>query len=114
MYTEPPFTGKYVNEKGKGIYVCSNCGLELFSSDTKQDSNKGPVGLQGWPSFSDALPGAVEFKKDVSGGMDRTEVVCARCGEHLGHLFDDNEVDTGKHFCINSCDIDLEEEKNEA
>ena len=107
MYTEAPFTGKYWNEKKKGVYVCSNCGLELFSSDTKFDSGSG------WPSFDAPVNREhVKLIEDTSHGMVRTEVVCARCGEHLGHVFNDGPKETtGKRFCINSCDIDLKEHK---
>jgi peptide-methionine (R)-S-oxide reductase len=103
MFTEPPFTGKYVNEKKKGMYVCEKCGLELFSSDAKFDSGSG------WPSFDAPINNEhVKLIPDTSHDMMRTEVVCARCGEHLGHVFDDGPTQTtGKRFCINSCDLDL-------
>ncbi len=94
--TEPPWSGKYVKFNKKGRYVCAACGNELFSSDTKFDSDCG------WPSFYDAKKGAVQFKKDKSLFMNRTEVVCAKCGSHLGHIFDDGPKPTGKRFCINS------------
>ncbi len=99
--TEAPFTGKYVHEKGSGTYMCAACGNPLFSSDTKFDSGTG------WPSFDEALPGAVKFQKDLSGGMERTEVVCAKCGSHLGHLFDDGPTKTGKRYCMNSVCLNL-------
>jgi peptide-methionine (R)-S-oxide reductase len=109
--TEIPFSGKYVHETAKGTYTCSNCGLELFSSDSKHDSTKGPAGLQGWPSFDQALEGSIEYREDSSAGMHRTEVVCARCEAHLGHLFDDPSITTtGKHLCINSCSLNLRPE----
>ncbi len=102
--TEAPFKGKYVHEDKKGTYVCMACGNPLFSSDTKFDSKSG------WPSFDDALPGAVEFKEDTSHGMSRVEVVCAQCGSHLGHVFPDGPEDTtGKRYCINSVCLDLKE-----
>lgn len=107
--TEAPFSGKYVNHNEKGSYTCKICGQVLFASDTKMDSNSGPSGLQGWPAFDQAIPGSVEFKDDDSLGMRRTEVVCSKCGSHLGHLFDDNHAKTGKHFCVNSCSIDFKE-----
>ena len=95
--TEMPFTGKLLNNKGKGKYVCAGCGAELFDSDVKFDSGTG------WPSFYDAKKGAVKFVEDKSLLMKRTEVVCAKCGGHLGHVFDDGPMDkTGKRFCINS------------
>lgn len=106
MFTEPPFSGKYWDSKEDDTYSCSQCGNPLFASGTKFIS-KTP-GLQGWPAFSDALPGAVAMKPDDTHGMHRTEVVCAKCGMHLGHVFEDipgeNEQ---KHFCINSTCLDL-------
>jgi peptide-methionine (R)-S-oxide reductase len=102
--TEPAFTGKYVNEKANGMYTCAGCGAELFSSETKFDSGSG------WPSFTEpAVAEAVELREDRSHGMVRTEAVCARCGGHLGHVFDDGPVDAGgQRFCINSCALDLD------
>ncbi len=103
--TEAPFTGKYVNEKKQGMYVCSNCGLELFSSDTKFDSGTG------WPSFDSAVNREhVHLVEDRSHGMSRVEVRCARCDAHLGHVFNDGPKETtGQRFCINSCSLDLKE-----
>ena len=104
--TEAPFTGKFVHTDTKGMFTCAGCGSQLFSSDVKFDSGTG------WPSFSDALPGAVAMRADDSHGMHRTEVTCARCGGHLGHLFDDGPKEAGgKRFCINSCAIEIEEGK---
>jgi len=104
--TEPAFSGKYVHEKGKGMYKCAACGAQLFSSDTKFDSGTG------WPSFDNALPGAVEFHDDTSHGMVRTEVTCAKCGSHLGHVFEDGPKETtGKRYCINSVCLDLEKKE---
>ena len=104
--TEAPFSGKYLNHDEKGIYACANCGVQIFSSDSKYESNQ--PGLAGWPSFADvAKGGAVKLVPDNSWGMNRTEVVCANCGGHLGHVFDDSSSPTGQHYCVNSCTLDF-------
>lgn len=100
--TEAPFTGEYVHTKEDGTYNCAACGNPLFSSDTKFDSGTG------WPSFDDALPGAVRIESDDSHGMHRTEVVCAKCGSHLGHVFDDGPTESGKRYCMNSVCLELD------
>lgn len=100
--TERPFTGKYYNSKEEGMYACVVCGNELFPSDTKFESGTG------WPSFSDiSKSGSVTLHSDSAHGMERTEVRCARCGSHLGHVFDDGPGETGKRYCINSVCLDL-------
>lgn len=100
--TEAPFSGKYYLFKGKGIYVCAACGEELFRSDKKFDAGCG------WPSFSDVLDSSkVVYTKDKSAGMVRTEITCAKCGGHLGHVFDDGPTPTGLRYCINSVSIEF-------
>ena len=101
--TEPAFSGKLLHEDKDGVYKCAACGNPLFSSDAKFDSGTG------WPSFDQALPGAIEQHVDNAHGMNRTEITCARCGSHLGHVFDDGPTKTGKRYCINSVCLDLEE-----
>lgn len=101
--TEPPWSGKYVEADGDGEYHCAACGNKLFSTNTQYVSKL--RGLEGWPSFGDiAADDAVELVDDDSFGMHRTEVICKKCGSHLGHVFDgDPDSATGKHYCVNSC-----------
>ncbi len=101
--TEAPFSGKYVHEKKDGMYACKVCGQALFDSNTKFDSGTG------WPSFDEAIPGAVEYKQDDSHGMLRTEIICSKCHSHLGHVFSDGPTETGKRYCLNSVCLDLQE-----
>ena len=104
--TEPPFTGKYVHQTAEGMYVCAGCGNRLFSSKTKFGSGSG------WPSFSAAVgPNVVVLKPDNSLFMKRTEVICAQCGGHLGHVFDDGPSSTGKRYCMNSVSLRFVEKK---
>lgn len=107
--TEAPFTGALLENKDSGAYICADCGTELFSSKTKYNSNSG------WPSFYDVMKtGVVKLEKDESLGTTRTEVLCATCGGHLGHVFDDGPVDkTGKRYCINSCALNFMSEDGE-
>ncbi len=103
--TERPFTGKYYNTKDKGVYLCAGCGNELFESDTKYDSGSG------WPSFwAPIKPDAVGEKEDGSFFMRRTEIHCANCGSHLGHVFNDGPNPTGLRYCVNSISLDLKKE----
>ena len=101
--TEPPFTGKYYNNKEKGTYKCVCCGETLFKSDTKYDSGSG------WPSFWQPLSDEkIEYISDTDYGMVRTEVNCKKCGAHLGHVFDDGPKPTNLRYCINSISLDLD------
>lgn len=100
--TERPFSGKFYKHKDKGVYVCAACGYELFSSEQKFDSGCG------WPSFFDEISkGRIKYGTDTSHGMLRTEIMCARCDGHLGHVFDDGPAPTGLRYCVNSVSIDF-------
>jgi peptide-methionine (R)-S-oxide reductase len=107
--TEPAFTGAYWNTKEEGVYLCAGCGARLFSSDTKYDSGTG------WPSFWKPMdPQAVKEAEDLSEGMRRVEVKCAKCGGHLGHVFPDGPRPTGRRYCINSAALQLEKAARKA
>ena len=103
--TEAPFSGKLLHDDRDGMYTCKVCGNKLFASDAKFDSGTG------WPSFDQAIQGSVIETTDDDHGMHRTEITCARCHSHLGHVFDDGPTKTGKRYCLNSVCLDLEEEK---
>ncbi|WP_248895997.1 peptide-methionine (R)-S-oxide reductase MsrB [Haloplanus halobius] len=102
--TEPKFSGDYLDVSEDGVFTCAGCGAALFDTDTKFGSGTG------WPSFYDAIEEAVEFETDTRHGMTRTEVSCARCGGHLGHVFEDGPDPTGERYCINSAALEFDPE----
>jgi len=106
--TEPPFTGKFVNHKENGVYVCAGCGNELFNSDTKYESGSG------WPSFWEQVSDdSIERRIDNSQGMKRTEIICKKCSGHLGHVFEDGPNPTGFRYCVNSLSLEFKAADNE-
>ncbi len=99
--TERPFTGTYNLHAEEGAYNCGACNAQLFDSTSKFDSGCG------WPSFDASIEGTVEYVRDTTHGMIRTEILCANCGSHLGHVFNDGPTDTGQRYCVNSASIDF-------
>ena len=104
--TEYPFTGKFNDHKEKGIYCCKGCGSPLYESTAKFDSGCG------WPSYDKSITGAIEYRKDTSLGMHRVEILCAQCGGHQGHVFEDGPTETGQRYCVNSASIDFTPSKD--
>jgi peptide-methionine (R)-S-oxide reductase len=102
--TEPPFSGKYNLHFEDGVYKCAGCDEPLFESDMKFESNCG------WPSFDESIKGKISYKKDRSLGIIRTEILCANCGVHLGHIFDDGPTDTGQRYCVNSLSLQFKKD----
>ena len=105
--TEAPFSGEYNLHFKDGVYRCAGCDEPLFESDMKFESNCG------WPSFDQAIEGKVSYERDKSLGMIRTEILCANCGGHLGHIFDDGPTETGQRYCVNSLSLQFQNKENE-
>lgn len=103
--TERPFTGEYNLHNKQGKYFCAACDALLFESESKFDSGCG------WPAFDKAVPGSIEYVKDTSYGMQRTEILCGTCGSHLGHVFNDGPTDTGQRYCVNSLSMSFSDEE---
>ncbi|MDB2702351.1 peptide-methionine (R)-S-oxide reductase MsrB [Flavobacteriaceae bacterium] len=99
--TERPFSGKFNNHQAQGTYVCKGCGEALYEATSKFDSGCG------WPSYDKSIEGAIEYRKDSSLGMLRVEILCANCGGHQGHVFEDGPTATGQRYCVNSASIDF-------
>ncbi len=99
--TERPFSGKYNDHHAQGTYVCKGCGEPLYEASAKFDSGCG------WPSYDKSIAGAIEYRRDSSLGMLRVEILCANCGGHQGHVFEDGPTETGQRYCVNSASIDF-------
>lgn len=104
--TEHPHTGKYLQHNEQGNYACVCCGSELFNSTHKFDAHCG------WPSFDKSIEGAVEYHKDLTHGMVRVEITCAKCDAHLGHIFEDGPTETGNRYCVNSLSLSFDDKQS--
>jgi peptide-methionine (R)-S-oxide reductase len=104
--TEPPFTGSLLSVDADGVFSCGGCGQRLFTSEQKFDSGCG------WPSFDACEPGTIVERSDASLGRERTEILCSKCGGHLGHVFNDGPTHTGLRYCVNSLAIDFDDAKS--